>query len=211
MTPIDERRRGRSLVAVQWRASVRAAGVLVALATTATLTGCAGEPGAAAVVDGTAIPTSDVEAALVELAPYFQGVTTTNVLAVLVQEPTVVALADEKGVGVSDEDAQKLLDSVVEQKVKGATADFTDPSLAVAKYSIAYTNLQGLPDATDVGKEIDTRLRALDVEVNPRFGSLTDANQVTDPTPAPWMVKDTAPAAPADGATPAPTPTPSAS
>jgi len=210
MTPIDERRRGRSLVAVQWRAGVRATGVLVALATTVTLAGCAGQPGAAAVVDGTAIPTSDVQAALTELAPYFQGVTTTNVLAVLVQAPTVVELAEEKGVGVSDEDAQALLDSVVQQKVKGATADFTAPSLAVAKYSIAYTNLQGLPDASDVGKEIDTRLRKLDVDVNPRFGSLTDGNQVADPTTAPWMVKAKAPA-PTDGATPEPSPTPSAS
>jgi len=137
-------------------------------------------------------------------------VTTTNVLAVLVQEPTVVELAEEKGVGVSDEDAQALLDSVVQQKVKGATADFTAPSLAVAKYSIAYTNLQGLPDASDVGKEIDTRLRKLDVDVNPRFGSLTDGNQVADPTTAPWMVKAKAPA-PTDGATPEPSPTPSAS
>ncbi|WP_456844513.1 hypothetical protein [Cellulomonas sp. P5_C6] len=205
MTPIDERRRGRSLVAVQWRASVRVTGVLVALATAATLAGCSGRPGAAAVVDGTAIPTSDVRAALTELAPYFEGVTTENVLAVLVQEPTVVELADEKGVGVSDEDAQALLDSVVQQKVKGATADFTAPSLAVAKYSIAYTNLQGLADAKEVGTEIDKRLRALDVDVNPRFGSLQDGNQVGAPTPAPWLVKPKADTA-TDGATPAPTP-----
>ncbi|MEZ0447920.1 hypothetical protein [Cellulomonas sp. ICMP 17802] len=210
MTPIDERGRGRSLVAVRWHAGVRATGALVALATTAVLAGCTGQPGAAAVVDGTAIPTADVRAALEELAPYFQGVTTTNVLAVLVQEPTVVELADEKGVGVSDQDAKALLDSVVQQKVKGSTATFTAPSLAVAKYSIAYTNLQGLSDATAVGKEIDKRLRALDVDVNPRFGSLEDGNQVADPTPAPWLVKAKA-EAPTDGATPEPTPTPSPS
>jgi hypothetical protein len=200
-------------VAVQWRTGVRATGVLAALATTVTLAGCTGQPGAAAVVDGTAIPTADVRAAQVELAPYFQGVSTTNVLAVLVQEPTVVALAEEKGVGVSDEDAHKLLDSVVQQKVPGLEVAFTDPSLAVAKYSIAYTNLQGLPDAKDVGTEIDKRLRALDVDVNPRFGTLTDGNQVADPKPAPWIVK--AKPAPTAAPTPAPTdspaPTPSAS
>ena len=175
-------------MAVQWRAGVRATGVLVALATTVTLAGCTGQPGAAAVVDGTPIPTADVHAALTELAPYFQGVTTTNVLAVLVQEPTVVELAEEKGVGVSDEDAQALLDSVVQQKVKGATADFTAPSLAVAKYSIAYTNLQGLPEDEGIGEEIDARLRELDVEVNPRFASLEDGNQIADPVPLPWLV-----------------------
>ena len=104
-------------MAVQWRAGVRAAGVLVALVTTAGLAGCAGQPGAAAVVDGTPIPTADVQAALTELSPYYQGATTTNLLAVLVQEPTVVELAEEKGVGVSDEDAQALLDSVDRKSV----------------------------------------------------------------------------------------------
>src|SRR6185503_15664229 len=98
-------------------------------------------------VDGTVISASDVEAALTELSPYYQGATTTNLLAVLVQEPTVVELAEEKGVGVSDEDAQALLDRVVDQKVAGTTATFTEPSMAVARYSIAYSNLEGLPDA----------------------------------------------------------------
>jgi hypothetical protein len=204
MTPIDERRRRRSQVAVQWRTGARAAGVLVALATTAGLAGCSGQPGAAAVVDGTAIPTADVRAALEELAPYFQGVTTTNVLAVLVQEPTVVGLAAEKGVGVSDEDAEALLDQVVQQKVKGATATFTEPSLAVARYSIAYTNLQGLPEDAGIGDEIDARLRKLDVEVNPRFGTLEDGNQVAEPTPVPWLVTGKS----SDDGTPAPTPEP---
>jgi hypothetical protein len=204
MTPIDERRRRRSQVTVQWRAGVRAAGVLVALTTTAGLAGCAGQPGAAAVVDGTAIPTSDVSAALDELEPWFQGVTTTNVLAVLVQEPTIVELAAEKGVGVSDEDAEALLDQVVQQKVQGATATFTDPSLAVARYSIAYTNLQGLPESDGIGEEIDARLRALDVEVNPRFGSLEDGNQVAAPVAAPWLVASQG--STADGPTPEPSP-----
>ena len=150
-------------MAVQWRGgAVRAAGLLVALTTTVGLAGCAGQPGAAAVVDGTVIPTSDFEAALTELMPWFQGVTTANVLAVLVQEPTVVELAEEKGVGVSDEDAQALLDQVVEQKVAGATATFTEPSMAVARYSIAYSNLQDLPDAASIGDEIDARLRMVE-------------------------------------------------
>ena len=197
-------------MAVQWRGSVRAAGVLVALATTVALAGCAGEPGAAAVVDGTAIPTSDVQAALVELAPYFQGVTTTNVLAVLVQEPTVVALADEKGVGVSDEDAQQLLDSVVRAEGEGRDRGLHGAVVGGGQVLHRLHQPAGPAGCHRVGEEIDTRLRALDVEVNPRFGSLTDDNQVADPTTAPWMVKATAPA-PTDGATPEPTPTPSAS
>lgn len=196
-------------MAVQWR--TRAAGVLVAL-TTVGLAGCAGQPGAAAVVDGTAIPTSDVEAALTELLPWFQGVTTTNVLSVLVQEPTVVELAEEKGVGVSDEDAQALLDQVVKQKSADATATFTEPSLAVARYSIAYSNLEDLANASEIGEEIDTRLRALDIEVNPRFASLEEGFQIGAPVAPPWLVDPSS--GPDDGAPqpePTPEPTPSAS
>jgi hypothetical protein len=199
-------------VAVQWREAVRGkavrtAGLLLALTTTVGLAGCAGQPGAAAVVDGAAIPTSDVEAALTELMPWFQGVTTTNVLAVLVQEPTVVELAEENGVGVSDEDAQALLDQVVQQKVADATATFTEPSLAVARYSIAYSNLQDLPESAGIGDEIDTRLRALDVEVNPRFGSLEDGNQIAAPAPVPWIVGTQDSTSADDGTEPTPTPT----
>ncbi|MBO3086534.1 hypothetical protein [Cellulomonas fengjieae] len=177
----------------------------MALTTTAGLAGCAGQPGAAAVVDGTAIPTADVGVALTELMPYFEGVTTTNVLAVLVQEPTVVELAEENGVGVSDQDAHDLLDQVVEQKVAGLTATFSEPSVAVARYSIAFTNLQGLPEAAEVGEEIESRLQALDVEINPRFGSIEDGNQVVAPVPVPWLVGPQAPA-PSDEATPEPAP-----
>lgn len=189
-------------MAVQWR--TRAAGVLVAL-TTVGLAGCAGQPGAAAVVDGTAIPTSDVEAALTELLPWFQGVTTTNVLSVLVQEPTVVELAEEKGVGVSDEDAQALLDQVVKQKSADATATFTEPSLAVARYSIAYSNLEDLANASEIGEEIDTRLRALDIEVNPRFASLEEGFQIGAPVAPPWLVD---PSSGSDDGAPQPEPTP---
>jgi hypothetical protein len=182
---------------------VRVAGVLLAL-TTVGLAGCTGQPGAAAVVDGTAIPTADVEAAVTELLPWFQGVTTTNVLAVLVQEPTVVQLAEEKGVGVSPEDAQDLLDEVVRQKVANADPTFTAPSLAVARYSIAFSSLQDLPDAAAIGDEIDARLRELDVEVNPRFGSLEDGAQVGPPAAPPWLVDTRA----AEQSAPEPTPEP---
>ncbi|KQR12216.1 hypothetical protein [Cellulomonas sp. Leaf334] len=190
---------------------MRAAGVLVALTTTVGLAGCAGQPGAAAVVDGTAIPTSDVEAALTELLPWFQGVTTTNVLSVLIQEPTVVDLAEEKGVGVSDEEAQALLDQVVKQKSPDATATFTEPSLAVARYSIAYSNLEDVPNPSAVGEEIDSRLRALDIEVNPRFASLEDGFQVGPPARPSWLVGSGSGAVEDSAPQPTPEPTPSAS
>ncbi|GIG19665.1 hypothetical protein Cch01nite_03890 [Cellulomonas chitinilytica] len=207
-------------MAVQWRAGAagrrpRVVGVLVGGVVAATLAGslagCSdGEPGAAAVVDGTVIPTADVRTAKSELNPYLQAVTSLNVLTVLVQAPTVVGIADDEGVGVSDEDARALLDSIVDQSGTKTRPTFSEPSLTVAKYSIAYNNLQALPNAKDVATQIDEDLRALDVTVNPRFGELADGNQISAPSRRPWIVEPKATGGSDDGST-GPTPTPSPS
>ena len=69
---------------------------------------------------------------------------------------------------------------------------------------------QDLPEAAAIGDEIDTRLRDLDIEVNPRFGSLEDGNQIGAPAPAPWIVVPQAGSTADDGSTePTPAPTPS--
>ncbi len=207
-------------MAVQWRAGAagrrpRVVGVLVAGVVAATLAGslagCSdGEPGAAAVVDGTVIPTSDVRTAKAELNPYLQAVTSLNVLTVLVQAPTVVGIADKEGVGVSDEDAQALLDSIAQQNGAKDAPTFSEPSLTVAKYSIAYNNLQSLPNAKDVATQIDKDLRALDITVNPRFGELADGNQISAPARQPWIVEPKAAGGTDNGSdNPTPTPTPS--
>jgi len=206
-------------VAVQWRAGAagprpRVVRVLVGGAVAAALAGglasCSdGEPGAAAVVDGTAIPTSDVRTAKKELDPYLQAVTSLNVLTVLVQAPTVVGIADKEGVGVSDEDARELLDSIAEQSGTKNRPTFSEPSLTVAKYSIAYNNLQALPNAKDVATRIDEDLRTLDITVNPRFGELADGNQISAPSRQPWIVEPKAAGGSDDGSgSPSPTPTP---
>lgn|GEM_PF-379192 len=205
-------------MAVQWRAGTtgrrpRVVGVLAGVAAVAVLAGCSdGEPGAAAVVDGTAISTADVRTAKDELGPYLQAVTSLNVLNVLVQEPTVVGLADEEGVGVSDQDAQALLASIATQNGATSVPTFSEPSLTVAKYSIAFNNLQGLTNAKDVASTLDERLSALDVTVNPRFGDLGDGNQIVAPTARPWVVvpktggSDDGSTVPQPDATPTPTP-----
>lgn len=201
-------------MAVQWRAGtgVRRVGVLVAGGVAAgVLAGCAGQPGAAAVVDGTAIPTSDVRLASDELRPYLQDVSPSNVLTVLVHEPTITAIAEENGVGVSDEEAVELLDSVAQQRDSEARVTFSQPSIDVARYSLAYTRLQDLPDAQEVLGDALARIGELDVEVNPRFGSADDANTIVGPTTRPWIVVPAADAGQGDGTEPAPAPSPSAS
>ena len=59
-----------------------------------------------------------------------------------------------------------------------------------------------------MGDEIDSRLRDLDIEVNPRFGSLEDGFHIAAPAPLPWLVAPQA-GSPADDGSTEPTPTPS--
>lgn len=172
----------------------------------AALTGCSSQqPGAAAIVDGRTISSSEVRDVLTELTPYFQGATTPNVLSVLIQEPVVVQVAADQGVGVSDEDAQALLDQSVESSGGKAGTHFSDASLDVARYSVAYQNLQTKGDAALA--EVQKRLEEQKVTVNPRFGHLDESDvQVSDPVPWPWLHAGSSAATTA----PTPEPTPSA-
>lgn len=170
---------------VRWRGVAAGLGC-VALAVLAS--GCSGTPGAAAVVDGREIPTSDVYDATSELSDLFQGVTTPNVLAVLVQEPVFAEVAVENGVPVSDEAAEAVLVSAASRNGATPPESFSDASLAVARYLVANDSLQGLDNADEVAQDIDSRLRELDVTVNPRFGTLEEPASVVDPTPWPWIV-----------------------
>lgn len=168
---------------VRPRRAVVGAGVL---AVAALLGACSGQPGAAAVVDGTAISTDEVQTASTELGPYFDGATPTNVLAVLLQAPVVDRLAADNGVGVSDEQAQAALDTQA-QAIGRDTETFSDAALSVVRYSLAVTALQALPDAADIVTELTEQVAAQDIQVSPRYGDIGADNMLVAPS-FPWIV-----------------------
>lgn len=181
------------------RAGPRALAVASGLVAAGLLAGCSGTPGAAAVVDDRVIRTSDVQVASDELAALGQSFDVSAVISVLIQEPTVTAIAQEHGVGVSDSDAVALLDQVAESlgQADGATTPdagtgtpetFSDATIAIARYSLASGNLQEADDADAIGEEVAERLAALDVDVNPRFGTADESQNVTALTSWPWTV-----------------------
>jgi len=180
---------------VQWRTArqgqVRALVVGGALVAVTALAGCSGQPGAAAVVDGTAISVADVQTATTELAPLYQGVTQTAVLQVLIHERPTAALASEQGVGVSDQQAAETLNGIGAKLPAVGERTYSAPTLAVERYLMATTLLQGLPTADAIGTELQTRISAQKVEVSSRFGTLADGVTITD-TVHPWLVAPTA-------------------
>lgn len=193
-------------MAVQWRgrSTTRVVGAgLVGVLALGALGACSGRPGAAAVVDGRTISTSELHTVITELGPYFQDSSTNGVLEAMVEERPMIDLAAEKGVGASDEDAQKLLDQVAKQAGTAGTPTFSPASVEVARASASLSNLQNLSDADAAMAELTKRIAAQDVTVNPRFGSLGKGNAIEPALARPWLVSSR----PA-GATPAPSPVP---
>lgn len=172
------------------RRIVRAAAAGLALA--GLLAGCASHPGAAAVVDGRQISASDVATALDELRPAAATLTPQLVLQTLIEEPTVVQLASDEGIGVSDDDAKATLDSYFQASDLEAPGDYSPATLVVGRREAAIAKLSAQQDVDRIGQEYLDRLGALHVSVNPRFGSF-DAGKVTDPIQPVWMVGATTP------------------
>jgi hypothetical protein len=174
---------------------VAGAAALVALA----VSGCSGESGAAAVVDGTVIPISDVHTATEELRPYLQDPTPTGILEVLVIEPTVARVAAEHGVVVSPQQVEERLAAVADpsggEDPNASTPEFSAPSLAVARLVVLQEGLQALPDVRAAQEEIGTAIGDLDVDVNPRYGSDFSTSGIS-PVEHNWLVAEPEAAAP---------------
>ncbi|WNB85067.1 hypothetical protein [Cellulomonas sp. ATA003] len=159
--------------------------------------GCsAQQPGAAAVVEGETIEVSELHAATEELAPYLQDASPAAILVILIAEPTFDRIATENGVAVSTQQAQSLLDGLAAggdgAGPAGATTEFSDASLAVARFTLLQQSLQALPDAESVLAGVTERLAELDVDVNPRYGDVDFAAGGLMPDDRPWLVADEA-------------------
>jgi len=154
------------------------------------LSGCSGEAGAAAVVDGHKITVAELQATAKDLAPYLKDVSQANVLLVLIVAPTFDKAAAQEGVGVSDQQARDLLAS---QAPKGsgkaaAPTEFSPGAIEVARFTLVQQQLQGLPNAAAVAKRVTKQLAALHPEVNPRYGKIDlTTGKLTSPS-YPWLV-----------------------
>ena len=180
---------------VRLSAGRRGAPVLLALGAlvVGAMTGCTGQPGAAAVVDGDQSSIAELQAATSDLSPYLQNVTQASVLMVLVVAPTFDRAAVEEGVGVSTQQAVDLLDEAAQAAAAAGTAParttpFSDAAVEVARFTLIQTNLRELPDGADVSARITDQLAALDADVNPRYGQADFASGSIAPTSYPWLV-----------------------
>lgn len=178
-----------------WRVRTRLAVRLAAGATVAAagVAGCSAQTGAAAVVDGHAIPIADVHEATEQLGPYLQDPSPSAVLLLLVAAPTFERVAAEHGIGVSPQETQGVLDGLVapadgEEPAAGAPV-FGPASRQVARFTLVQRKLQADPNGAALLQEAGADLADLDVDVNPRYGEVdfTDGSGIT-PVAHDWLV-----------------------
>ncbi|GEL94950.1 hypothetical protein [Cellulomonas composti] len=163
--------------------------VVGALAGAATLlSGCAGTPGAAAVVNGDVISSEDVRVAVEQLGALYDEVNTVNVTTVLIQEPILTQVATEHGIGVSEKETVDLLNTRATQAGVDPLDEYAPSTLAVARYALTNSKMQDADDADDLSTEVATRITDADIDVNPRFGEYDpETLQLTAPSAPAWI------------------------
>lgn len=162
------------------------AAVALGVAGTLLLAGCAGDPSAAAVVDGRTITRAEVEAAQDDLSAG-EGVSAGEVLWILTIAPAYIDAAVDEGVGVSEDEARAALVDGNEQS-GGADGEVADSTVQVARAILSSQALGALEDAETVLGDVQARVTELDVDINPRYGELDLSTGTIAPTLAPWIV-----------------------
>ncbi|UFU03822.1 SurA N-terminal domain-containing protein [Ruania suaedae] len=134
--------------------------------------GCAGQPGAAAVVDGEAITESELTDAATTLEPFLQeGVAPAALLGAMIQAPVLVDVAAEQGIGFSADQAREQLTANAEAGGIEVPESFSPETMELARYLFLAGLVNQSPDAQAINEEVLARLAELDVEVSPRYGS----------------------------------------
>ncbi|WP_159621461.1 hypothetical protein [Ruania rhizosphaerae] len=151
----------------------RIAAPAVAVITAALLAaGCAGQPGAAAVVNGEPIAEADLTDASTTLAPFLQeGVAPAALLAAMIQAPVLMDIAAEHGIAVSADQAQEQLAANAEAGGIEVPEEYSPETMELARYLFLVNMVNQSPDAQSINEEFAARLAELDVEVSPRYGT----------------------------------------
>ena len=152
---------------------VRATAVALALGSSILVAGCS--PGTAAVAGGRTITVDEVNSAVVEINEAMQPqtpVTAPQVLTYLVRAPEVLAYAAQQGRAVTPSIARTLI-------------PLNDPSpstVEIVQYAKAVESLTDQDSA-----ELTKRLTALEVTVNPKFGTWSAERAGVAPDQPNWL------------------------
>ena len=173
--------------------SVRRCAAALAVGAALVLAGCGGPagPDRAAVVDGQVISETSLQAAMAEVnsmnpALLQAKLTPTGTLTALVQAPVVLNYLDDLGVKVSDSVA-------MEDAKKRGVADPADSTLEIIKLATAISTAQSDGRLTDAdGTALTQKLQALNIDVNPRYGTFNPQTASIELTSPGWVTPQNA-------------------
>lgn len=159
----------------------RIATTALVIAATATLAAGCARPGTAAMVDGERI-TDEQVATLSADMERLQGVApaSSEIMSSLITVGPVLEVAEEAGIGVTDQQGIELLDSVVTSG-GGEPWDYSDELIDIARLSYISQSLDA-----ETNELINQRLLDIEADVNPRYGSWDPSLGVV-PTTWPWL------------------------
>ncbi len=148
------------------------------------LSGCAGDPSTAAVVDGRTITRDEVDAAVEDLAAG-NGEGAGQVVWALAVAPLYIEAAEAEGFGISAQEARTALGDP--QQAGGADGVIADSTVEIARYFISANTLES-EGAGEVLQDVADQVAALEIDVNPRYGDVDLAAETVREGAVPWLV-----------------------
>lgn len=158
----------------------------VPLAIVLALAGCAGQPGAAAIVDGEVISEAYLAETVADLS-VFSDAPPASVLQALIVAPFWVDGAAEAGYGASDDEAEALLaDLAASNGVSPSTVEAGPGLLSIARVTAAQDKANASGEGTAVAGVVQERVNDAEIVVNPRYGEWV-LDQGVQSVPRPWL------------------------
>lgn len=151
--------------------------------------GCAGQPGAAAVVDGRTITERSLSDATTELTEVLGGAASpAAILEVMIQAPFAVQTASEHGVAISTDEASDFLDAEVAARGDQPPADgYGEEALAVARYLFLLGMIEQAPEGQEIMTDLGQRLQEAEVQLSPRYGNWNAEQAMVEQTLPEWL------------------------
>lgn len=164
---------------------LRIAAAIAALALL--LVGCAGQPGAAAIVDGAAISEATLAETVADVSLLAPSLEARRVLEVLVVGPFWLAAAADAGFGTSTNEGLAYVEMLAERAGVDPDADGFGPGIVlIGQMSAAQEKAAAQGQGAVLEEEAFARVARATVEISPRYGQW--AARAIAPSAWPWLV-----------------------
>ncbi|WP_127129795.1 hypothetical protein [Georgenia sp. SYP-B2076] len=163
-------------MAAQRRTRLTRALVVLAAAGVA-LSGCAAQPGTAAVVNGTRITENELDDATLEYVSLTgQKTEPVAVLSTLIAAEVLPKIAADHGVVYSDEQVIEMYKQQAGLLGTTAPKSYSPAFVDLGHYLFAALDLQSSPEGPAVMEEFTKAMADADIDVNPRYGQAVDGS-----------------------------------